>query len=346
MNINTKSVISLGVVSAGFQLFYALIVDTPDMTSGFLPTLLLSALGFLPALLAFCLMERMGEDQPPIERLKRASGPIFSRAYLMLLAVFLLLSAALSVSELTAVSSYIALSAVSDHWLNLVTVLTVCLCSLCGIRSVAGSSRLRMLYLPFLLALVLIAQFQSLMPRWLLPVLGDGLPTLLREAVPLCGVQMQLVPLWFLCGSRRVMAGVHLRVVLYVALACLMYCMLTPTMPYAPNSWFFRLDTVLSNGRTSLSLQLPYMIILYTGLLTGGCYGLSMAATLLEECFPRVKQRWFVLNGGIFILALLYTGLVKQEQVRLLRIAAWPAILLPLLLIALCGRKRGVLAHE
>jgi len=345
MNINTRSVISLGVIGVGFQLFYALIVDTPNMTSGFLPALLLSALGFLPALLAFFLMEHRA-DLPPLQRLKQAAGDRPAKAYLLLLSVFLLLSSALSVSELTDVSSYIALSAVSKHWLHLVTVLVVCLCSLCGIRSVAGSSRIRMLYLPALLLIVLVAQFRSLMPRWLFPVLGDGLPALLREAAPLCGVQTLLVPLWLLCGSGKVMGGIHLRVVLYVALACLIQCMLTPTMPYAPKTWFFRLDTVLSNGRTSLSLQLPYMIILYTGLLTGGCYALSMAASLLAECFPGIKPRWFVLGGGALMLALLCSGLFTQQQARLLRMAAWPVISLPLLLIALHSRKRGVPSHE
>lgn len=340
MTIERKSAAALGLISVGFQMCYALIVDTPRLTGGFWVALLCGALGFLPALAPLCLLERQYPGREPEEVLLMAAGVLGRRVYYLLLALFLLVDAAMSAASLIDVASYVALSSVNRNWLHLATVASACLCALCGCRAIAGASRLRLYYLPLVLLIIALVQYRSFMPRWLLPLLGDGPKALLREAVSLSGVSMLLVPLWLLSGSAREVARCHLLVILFALLMALVYGMLTPAMPFAQHTRFFRLDTLLSNGRTSLSLQLPHMIVMYTGLLTGACYCLSMAARLLSRCFPAVRERWFVLLGALCVLGLLYTALTSQEYAWLVRALSWPAQVAPLWLLVLTGALR------
>lgn len=343
MTIDRKSAGALGLLGVGFKLWYALLIDTPRLSGSFSVTLLAGAAGFLPALWAFHLLERQRPGAEPDELLRLAGGTRGRQAYYLLLSAFLLVSAALSASELINVASYIALSNQSPNRLNLATVASLCLCALCGGRAVAGCSRVRLCYLPVFWAIIVLVQYRSFVPRWLLPPLADSAGAIAREAVSLSGVYMLLVPVWLLSGSCRAAAGTFVRVTALVLCASLLFGMLAPVMPFAQHTRFFRLDTLLSNGRTSLSLQLPHMIVMYTGLLTGGCFGLSMAARLLNRCFPAVREKWFVLGGSACVLGLLYTGATAQENAWLLRSAFWPLILLPLWLMALAGalRKRG-----
>lgn len=340
MTIEKKSAAALGLIGVGFQLCYALLIDTPRLTGGLAVTLLCGALGFLPALAALFLLEKQYPHRDPEEVLLLAGGEVGRRLYYLLLALYLLVGAAMSAAALIDVATYIALSSLNRTWLHLATMASVCLCALCGCRAVAGVSRLRLFYLPLILLVIALVQYRSLVPRWLFPLLGDGAQAILREAVSLSGVSMLLIPLWLLSGSARSVAACHLKVTLFALIVALVYGMLTPAMPFAQHTRFFRLDTLLSNGRTSLSLQLPHMLVMYTGLLTGACYCLSMAARLLNRCFPAVQERWFVVLGALCVLGLLYTSLTSQENAWLVRALAWPAQLLPLWIMTLAGVLR------
>ena len=346
MTIDKKSAAALGIIGVGFKLCYALIIDTPQLTGAFALTHLVGALGFLPALLALGLLERQYPGVEPEELLLRAGGRAGRGAYYVILSLFLLVSAALSAAELIDVATYIALSSQSKNWLNVATVAAACACALCGCRAVAGASRVRVLLLPLLLLLIAAVQYRSFVPRWLLPLLADGSEAIGREAVALAGVNMLLVPIWMLCGSWRTAACTFSKVTLFTLTVALLYSMLAPTMPFAQHTRFFRLDTLLSNGRTSLSLQMPHMIVVYTGLLTGACFCLSMPARLLSRCFPRVKERWFVLGGSLCVLCLLYTPVAAQENAWLIRTLSYPAQLVPLWALTISGsvRRRAVRA--
>lgn len=343
MTIDKKSAAALGVIGVGFKLCYALIIDTPQLTGAFALTHLFGALGFLPALGAIAALSRRYPGIEPSEALQHALGKGGRGAYYLTLSAFLLVSAALSSAELIDVATYIALSGQSKTWLNLVTVAAVCLCALCGCRAVAGASRIRMMYLPILLVLIVVVQYRSFVPRWLFPVLADGPRAVGREAIALAGVNMLLAPVWLLSGSCRAVASAYGRVTLLTLIVALLYGMLAPAMPFAQHTRFFRLDTLLSNGRTSLSLQMPHMIVMYSGLLTGACFCLSLAARLTHECFPAAGERLLVLLGGGCLLGLMYTPLTSQESAWLIRAISYPAQLLPLGLAALLGvlRKRA-----
>ena len=340
MTIDRKSAGALGLLGVGFKLWYALLIDTPRLAGSFSVTLLAGAAGFLPALWAFHLLERPRPGVEPDELLRLAGGTRGRQAYYLLLSAFLLVSAALSASELINVASYIALSNQSQDWLNLATVASLCLCALCGGRAVAGCSRVRLCYLPVIWAIIVLVQYRSFVPRWLLPLLADGPKVIGREAVALAGVNMLLVPIWMLCGSWRTAACTYGKVTLFTLTVALFYGMLAPTMPFAQHTRFFRLDTLLSNGRTSLSLQLPHMIVVYTGLLTGACFCLSMSARLLGRCFPRVKEQRFVLAGAACVLGLLYTPVAAQENAWLIRAVSYPAQLAPLWALTISGAVR------
>lgn len=340
MTIDKKSAAALGVIGVGFKLCYALIIDTPRLTGAFALTHLAGALGFLPALLSLGLLERQYPGAEPEELLARAGGRAGRGAYYVLLSLFLLVSATLSAAELIDVATYIALSGQGKNWLNVATVAAVCACALCGCRAVAGASRVRVLLLPLLLLLIVAVQYHSFVPRWLLPLLADGPKVIGREAVALAGVNMLLVPIWMLCGSWRTAACTYGKVTLFTLTVALFYGMLAPTMPFAQHTRFFRLDTLLSNGRTSLSLQLPHMIVVYTGLLTGACFCLSMSARLLGRCFPRVKEQRFVLAGAACVLGLLYTPVAAQENAWLIRAVSYPAQLAPLWALTISGAVR------
>ena len=340
MTIDKKSAGALGVIGVGFKLCYALIIDTPRLTGAFALTHLAGALGFLPALLAIGLLERQHPGVEPEELLLRAGGRAGRGAYYMLLSLFLLVSATLSAAELIDVATYIALSSQSKNWLNAATVAAVCVCALCGCRAVAGASRVRVLILPLIFLVIAAVQYRSFVPRWLLPLLADGAEVIGREAVALAGVNMLLVPVWMLCGSWRTASCTFGKVTLFTLTVALFYSMLAPTMPFAQHTRFFRLDTLLSNGRTSLSLQLPHMIVVYTGLLTGACFCLSMSARLLSRCFPKVQERWFVLGGSLAILGLLYSPVAAQENAWLIRAVSYPTQLLPLWALTVSGAIR------
>ena len=120
--------------------------------------------------------------------------------------------------------------------------------------------------LPLLFLPVLLTQLSHFRAAWLFPILGDGaalLPDILRSAL--------LLALPF-ATSRLLSEGEPprdrrfnpLTAGLIAAVLLLLRQMMTPAMPGVLDaSWLNRLDSLLTNGRAPLYLQLP-MIALWT----------------------------------------------------------------------------------
>lgn len=274
MTLEKKTARAMGAVALGFSLFFRAWVDGADPHSACLP-LLASGLFSLPAALLVRSLSARRRTVP---------GALFPVYCLPLL-----YEGAHMAGFLTDCAAYSALSGLSRPLLLALTMGAVGLCAACGVSACAGASRLRLPLMGIMALLILVVQWHALRPAYLLPLSPVSAGALLREAAVLTGPQLLIAPLWLLSGDAACALSARRLGLAGAILAALFSAMLIPALPDAPASCAFRLDLLFSNGRAALPLQLAFALLAFSGLMTGACACLSMAAQLAHRAVPALR---------------------------------------------------------
>ena len=287
----SPAALSAGIPAAAVaRLFYGLMVEAKDLHNGAWLSVLLGAILAMPVILLAgrCL-----------------NG---GRAGALKLALLALLSMdAAAVMEGMAYSeSFIAFDHVPVVVLMLPLALALGRSLAVGGDAVGAAARIWMwAFLPLLL-MVIAMQLPYYRPGWLCPVLGYGVGGVLLWSLRAAGWLAMISAAGMAVSDGemtfvRVRRGLMLSAVA-AALLIVLRLMMTPSMEPAAMTRGLRIDTLLTNGRAPLYLQLPMIVMWFVGLLHLLCFEGCLALTLLRDIAPSWHSR---VRGGLVLLAVI-----------------------------------------
>ncbi len=267
---------ALAAVSA--RAFVALTVDAPASHNGAFLCPLIAGLLALPWLL--CLNA--------LRRTQSLASVLFA-----LLIPVVLLDGAVTAWEIAGSAGYLALDRVSLRLLLAPVGLAALWCVCRNGDAMGYAATLWARLFPALLLLIVALQARCFRPEWLRPLLGSGMRAIAGGGVRLAGQIIPCTALLALTGgtsdARR--DGVMLAVASLVpALLIALHRMMVPT-PLSDAGWLIRLDSLLTNGRAPLYLQLPMICAWYAGLFHLMVCECFTGAALLQRLMPRMDGR-------------------------------------------------------
>lgn len=272
-------------VAVAARMFYALSVEGAVHNGAWISALLGGALAI--PLLAI------------IDRMRRRNGTqgVLWTPLKALLCLAALADSGLVLSAIVRSSSFLATEDASSVGLLLPLLLTLFWCVTRNGNALGYGAMLWARIFPALLLPVALLQWRHYRPAWLLPMLGNGWRDILAGGMRCACCFVPVAALLLLDedapkGNRetpRPAVLLSCGAVLAAALT-LLRLMMAPT-PVGGAGWLSNLDTLLTNGRAPLYLQLPMIVLWYAGmlhLLTGEAFA---AALLLQRLVPALDGR-------------------------------------------------------
>lgn len=298
--ITGEAASSLAVIAITARVFFGTVMDMPQLVcAGWLAVAVGAAIAF-PMVLLACIV-RAHAQKSPAERL--AEHPI--RRLLIVFAVYFAYDGAIVARGIAHSASYLSLNDASLIEL-LLPILLMCLFSLkCGGSAIGSAARFWRWFAPWLIGVIFLLQAPQFRFEWLTPVLGPGIDKLLSCSIRVAGWFTMLIPLCFLSDSAEQSDSMHpmrlyfICALLASGLMILRHLMLPAMIGSEFDRYFFLLDTLLSNGRANISLQLPIAIVWFFGMLFTLLADAFLSASLLKRAIPGLP------DGGLSTIAVL-----------------------------------------
>lgn len=319
LQISTGAVSSFARLAVIARVVCGVIIDMPELMNAGWLTVLLGGLLAPPAAFAVSQLRRTG------------SNP--SKLLCVFFCIIAICDAATVASSIADSASYMALNTSPAVYL-LLPQLALCLfCLRLNGDALGTSAGIWNRILPWILLVVILLQAKDYRPEWLTPVLGPGLPEIVTGSLRAAGWFILPTALYLIAepgiGGKSVpltpmkTLGVC---TLFAAFICLITSM---TMPAIPDknlfSRSFRLDALLSNGRTGLAQQLPIISLWYLGLFYSLLFDMFTAAAMLQALRPDWNR-----HACIWI-PIIITGILACEKFAgrnaALKVADWLYIL-------------------
>lgn len=347
---NRRGICTLTGMAVGFRVFYAAVVDSGQLLGSMWISVLAGMLLALPAALFLAAVRRCCPQAEAGEAVRSLLGGMGLKALAAIYLPVLIYDAGASLRIMSSAAKYVAMPESNRTVILLVTAIFASACVALGGRAAAGGAVLWRRLAAILLVILVVTQLPYFRIGWLTPVLGPGLPILVGDALPLAGIFGFIVPAWLMMEPEHDRAGwaiLHtlLKSGLITTAMTVIFCMLVPSMPDGQQMRTFRLGWLLTNGRAGLSLEMPYVVLLYSGFLTMLVFELAAGARMLEALFPKLSQLWRSALAGAAAFLIAACGGAEQMMVK--RLSGWyyPAMLAPAVLLGTAGlirmRRKG-----
>ncbi len=346
LTVQRRSLCTLTGMAIGFRAFYAVIVNGGQMYGSRWIALLIALLLAAPVALMLIPVRRKYSRAGGKKALNGTVWEWGERLLNLLLFIVLTYDAAATIRILCGTAKYVAMPEANLVFLEVVTAAVAALAALMGAAAIANGAVLWRRLMAALIVLLAAVQASSFRAAWLTPVLGPGLKTLAAEAMPAAGMFSFAAAGFFMMDPEHDEKGTALvKTVLKSGLVTValgvLFCMLTPALKDELSSRSFRIGRLLANDRAGLSLEMPYVVLLYSGMLTMLLFETAAAASAARIVLPGIKAEFCTLAVVIMALAIAVSGLAERETVE--RISAWyyPVIAVPALLAGCAAWLRG-----
>lgn len=275
-----RGVCVLGAAAVMLRVFVMTVLDEPYLlNAGWLSALCGGAMGMI-ALLPCLLEGRSGRGG--FETLSGGVGRISA----LLIAPVLIYDAAAVMRLLSGLAAYSAMASFPLYALYLPVVGAAFLFCLMGPGALTGTAIIWR-KLGIALGLILLAtQLGDMEPSNLVPVLGPGVPLLFEGAWRAAGLTASLVLVAYVMMGPRVKGKAAFPAALVGALiigvlGAAAFSMLVPAMPSGPATRLFRMEVLMDNGLSGLSMELVYVLLLEGGLVLTACFETMGASACL-----------------------------------------------------------------
>ena len=261
-------------------------VDSPALHSAAWISALIGALMSLPVMLCFELLRNHQEG---------TSGTMLRIALL----VFNAAGAANVLRNIVRSAGFLTLDRTPSAALLLPVALVMMLSLMKNGDTIGYSAAVWLRIFPILLLIVFVMQLPYYRVEWLCPVLGSGWKVIIEQGVrtagwftAIAGIRFAAVEASGKTRLHRTMPMICLTGTGIAVLLIALRVMMTPGIcPGGRNSWLVRMDSLLSNGRAPLYLQMPMIVMWYAGHLhLLSCMSFT-AAALLQQVFPNLDGR-------------------------------------------------------
>lgn len=215
-------------------------------------------------------------------------------------------------------ASYIGFQGLSPIYLMIPAFIAGFLCICCNGEAIGYGARIWSMIAPVFLVIIIAIQLPNYHLSWLTPVLGFGWSGIAEGSLKTAGWISSMSAAFLIAENDSQDRTAHsspTKLLLYIAaisgLLIVTQLMMSPSLVFAPSrSRLYQLDTLLTNGRSVLSLQFPMIIIWFTGMLFLWAYNCFIASALLQRAFPR-------LNGHICgMISILISALLTPYTER------------------------------
>ena len=212
---------------------------------------------------------------------------------------------------------------------------------------IGNASKIWWLLFSLLFGAMLLANMQNLRHLWLAPVLGPGAKMIARGAVSAAGCILSGALIHVAADSEGKNTHGCLKTVvigsIISAVLCLYWSSMTPSQPAATGDRLSGIERLLSNGRTSLAVQLPMNIIWflgYTAALFGSCF---CSAMCLQRFFIKGSSRLHAFASVILIALAAISGIAESKLAAEVSLFIWLPFTVALIIASIyySFRSRG-----
>ena len=333
-------------MAIGFRAFYAVMVDGGELFGSAYLAMLLGLLGAAPVGWALKILRRSAPEKTGAAVLRDAAGTWGRRLIGLTLFAVLTYDTGAVISLMSSTAKYVAMPEANRNLVKLATAAAAVAAALMGVRACADASVLWRRLAAALMVILVLTQARYFRVSWLTPILGPGIGEVVKNALPAAGIYAFAAAGWLMLEPEHDRTGgAMLRCMLcsglIAALLSLMLGMLIPGMQEEPATRSFRIGRLLTNDRAGLTLEMPYVVLLYSGMLTMLIFELCAAANALHMALEGVGWKgcaWTAGGAAFFLSAGEWTG-----RETLTKLSAWyyPVIALPVCLTALAAWNRS-----
>lgn len=325
--ITDSAAAPLAVLAITARIFYGVVIDMTNLHNAAWLSVLAGGLLAFPLMFA---AHRLREACPssPVTTLSQRCAPL-ARALAGVLALLSLYDAAVMARAIANSASYVALNSLPMFYLMLPQLLLCLWCLSTNGDAIGTAAGIWKRVLLALMVVVILLQFSAYRPSWLTPILGPGAADLLDGAVRVAGWISMLTGLLLIAerdphGKTRRFQPIKtltMCVLLAAALLLLRSMMTPPLFKGEESSIYFQLDTLLSNGRAPLSLQLPLVILWFISLLFLLLFDAFLFAAMLQTALPRFGKRLCIAITVVATAILALSNLVSRSTSQM--VAEW-----------------------
>jgi len=294
IQIGEAAASSLILPAVTMRVYYGIAIDTPSVGNAGWLSALLGGLLALPFMLAVRQLRKQCASSPVADvESSQAAKPL-----MVVFAFSAAFDSAFITNAIAGSASYIALNAISLLYLIL-PQLALCLwCLTRNGNAIGTSAGVWNRILPLLMLIVVILQLPDYRPAWLTPIFGPGLPEIIDGAISTAGWLSLSAGLLLAAENEPGVPKPRIRpltgLLLCVGIAAFLLALrslMTPTLPESTLATrYFRQDILISNGRASLSLQLPLTILWFMGLFYLLLYDALSCALMVQNIFPKLNR--------------------------------------------------------
>lgn len=308
-------------IAVGFRAFYAVAVDGGNLYgSGWISALMGAALA-LPVVLVTEALCGMTPKRSAQEALKAAVGRAGASAAGIVLFVIFAYDAGVMLQMMSSAAKYVAMPEANRNLLKVVTATVAATAAFMGAAAAADAALIWRKIAAVLIGLLALAQCRYYRPEWLTPVLGPGVRELVQSAFPAAGM------FCFAAAGRLLldeapgkeggtMTGTMIGSGVAAAALIALLGMLVPGMTEEPETRSFRLGRLLVNDRAGLSLEMPYVALIYGCMLLTLIFEMQIAAKALGLASGGWSARGCMAAAGVAALAVSVSGAAESEAVR------------------------------
>ena len=347
--ISGSAASSLGMLAMALRILFGVTIELPGLYNAGWIAVLLGGILALPLAFAATWL-RNASSLSPIGALSKRS-PAWVRVLTASLSLTAVYDAAVVSDIISCSASYVALNSVNMIYLMLPQLLLCYFALSFNGDAIGFSAGIWNRILPWIVVIIIFVEFRQFRLPWLTPILGPGAAPLLDGALRVAGWLSLLTGL-LMISEKDTREGKPLRPVwlmvrccLIAAVLVLLHNLMTPALVEAEaSSRFFLLDTLLTNGRSPLSLQLPMMILWFIGLFLLLLFDAFTSVALLQATVPRLTKLPCILIVLGAIVAMSLGNLTANDIV--LAVQKWlyviHGILLGIAMIQLKPQKGSV----
>lgn len=309
LQISESAAGALAVLAVVARIVGGVLIDMPDLLNAGWLSILIGALLALPLMLAISCIRTLQHNRP-------APIPPALCIVFFLIAIW---DAAYVASMIADSAGYLALNSTASIYL-LIPQFVLCLgCLLLNGDALGASAVIWNKFLPALLLIVILLQSRSYEPRWLTPLFGPGLTSLLSGSVRIAGWFCLPAALFLIArpdveGSPGHLSPLKTLVLCaaFSTLIALAFSMMTPLLPNQNlHSRTFRFDALLANGRSGRALQLPTIALWYPSQFYALLFDVFTSAVMLQKMLPKWPHSaciWLSLVCTALLAASHYSG--------------------------------------
>jgi len=334
MTVQRRSLCTWTGMAIGFRAFYAVMVDGGQLYGSAWLAMLAGLIGAVPTVLSLKALRCAMPEQDAEKALNGLLGRQGKRLIALIIFVVLIYDTGAVISLMSSTAKYVAMPEANRNLIKFATALTATAASMMGAAASANAAVLWRRLAAALIVILIGTQLRYFRASWLAPVLGPGVAEIGKNALPAAGIFSFAAAGWLMLEPAHDKQGWALLKCtlgsgMIAVLLSVLLCMLIPGMIDEPAARGFRIGRLLANDRAGLTLEMPYVVLLYSGMLTMLVFEMCASANALHMILPGIGWKACGLTAGILAFSLSVSSWTDREQMVKAAAGYYPLIAVP-----------------